>query len=547
MMPTFKYILSFKLDFYDEFSSYEEYITPKKRSDFNSFDDVRYETLRSIYNSMGLKLYSVAWTEIELTPKNIQMLLEAFKELKEKRVVYPSAGHIYETLSEESVTESEWFSIRTDTVNNYEKDLTIDDGYPFSKAYQYPPYVHIQGHFVSEDFKALVEKEKLTGVDFLWAEDKGKYVAKQWYAMRATQAIGRGFDTPWFDNAIYKEFQTVSSPKAFVEKMVKDGYTIDGEKYLHTKRAEYEQTFSKKNRIGITYFPAVAVGDRLSSNPLLNNLIHQFSLIGGLVNGLVISTVPRFLEQYLPQSDFAYYWKGADNEGHQAERVLCFRKKVKELLLSNAMIKEETISPLAIYDRLPEGCMDLANNTEYPPSIYTDEVFNALKNEEQIRREKFNKKNLPRRVPNIKNTLKLLRHTKKEQADSSLKGMSKKKIEEFIESMEIILPTYWLEVLKISNGGEYGSKEGYDCILIPLAKIELFHLDEVKYRKQIDENYEEEYTYFASTVTGDSYAFIKAPSLEVQDTKVVLISHEDFSIIREWESIADFLESILLG
>ena len=546
-MPTFKYILSFKLDFYDEFSSYEEYITPKKRSDFNSFDDVRYETLRSIYNSMGLKLYSVAWTEIELTPKNIQMLLEAFKELKEKRVVYPSAGHIYETLSEESVTESEWFSIRTDTVNNYEKDLTIDDGYPFSKAYQYPPYVHIQGHFVSEDFKALVEKEKLTGVDFLWAEDKGKYVAKQWYAMRATQAIGRGFDTPWFDNAIYKEFQTVSSPKAFVEKMVKDGYTIDGEKYLHTKRAEYEQTFSKKNRIGITYFPAVAVGDRLSSNPLLNNLIHQFSLIGGLVNGLVISTVPRFLEQYLPQSDFAYYWKGADNEGHQAERVLCFRKKVKELLLSNAMIKEETISPLAIYDRLPEGCMDLANNTEYPPSIYTDEVFNALKNEEQIRREKFNKKNLPRRVPNIKNTLKLLRHTKKEQADSSLKGMSKKKIEEFIESMEIILPTYWLEVLKISNGGEYGSKEGYDCILIPLAKIELFHLDEVKYRKQIDENYEEEYTYFASTVTGDSYAFIKAPSLEVQDTKVVLISHEDFSIIREWESIADFLESILLG
>jgi len=546
-MPTFKYILSFKLDFYDEFSSYEEYITPKKRSDFNSFDDVRYETLRSIYNSMGLKLYSVAWTEIELTPKNIQMLLEAFKELKEKRVVYPSAGHIYETLSEESVTESEWFSIRTDTVNNYEKDLTIDDGYPFSKAYQYPPYVHIQGHFVSEDFKALVEKEKLTGVDFLWAEDKGKYVAKQWYAMRATQAIGRGFDTPWFDNAIYKEFQTVSSPKAFVEKMVKDGYTIDGEKYLHTKRAEYEQTFSKKNRIGITYFPAVAVGDRLSSNPLLNNLIHQFSLIGGLVNGLVISTVPRFLEQYLPQSDFAYYWKGADSEGHQAERVLCFRKKVKELLLSNAMIKEETISPLAIYDRLPEGCMDLANNTEYPPSIYTDEVFNALKNEEQIRREKFNKKNLPRRVPNIKNTLKLLRHTKKEQADSSLKGMSKKKIEEFIESMEIILPTYWLEVLKISNGGEYGSKEGYDCILIPLAKIELFHLDEVKYRKQIDENYEEEYTYFASTVTGDSYAFIKAPSLEVQDTKVVLISHEDFSIIREWESIADFLESILLG
>lgn len=546
-MPTFKYILSFKLDFYDEFSSYEEYITPKKRSDFNSFDDVRYETLRSIYNSMGLKLYSVAWTEIELTPKNIQMLLEAFKELKEKRVAYPSAGHIYETLSEESVTESEWFSIRTDTVNNYEKDLTIDDGYPFSKAYQYPPYVHIQGHFVSEDFKALVEKEKLTGVDFLWAEDKGKYVAKQWYAMRATQAIGRGFDTPWFDNAIYKEFQTVSSPKAFVEKMVKDGYTIDGEKYLHTKRAEYEQTFSKKNRIGITYFPAVAVGDRLSSNPLLNNLIHQFSLIGGLVNGLVISTVPRFLEQYLPQSDFAYYWKGADNEGHQAERVLCFRKKVKELLLSNAMIKEETISPLAIYDRLPEGCMDLANNTEYPPSIYTDEVFNALKNEEQIRREKFNKKNLPRRVPNIKNTLKLLRHTKKEQADSSLKGMSKKKIEEFIESMEIILPTYWLEVLKISNGGEYGSKEGYDCILIPLAKIELFHLDEVKYRKQIDENYEEEYTYFASTVTGDSYAFIKAPSLEVQDTKVVLISHEDFSIIREWESIADFLESILLG
>ena len=111
MEPTFKYTLSFRLDFYDEFNGYSEYIAPKTKADFYSFDDVLYETLKVIYNSMGLKLHSVAWTEVALTPENIEMLLEKFSELKEKRIAYPGAGHIYEELSESSVTECEWFSI----------------------------------------------------------------------------------------------------------------------------------------------------------------------------------------------------------------------------------------------------------------------------------------------------------------------------------------------------------------------------------------------------------------------------------------------------
>jgi len=504
MTPNFKYTLTFRLDFYEEFNDYNKYIAPKTRADFYSFDDVRYETLRVIYNSMGLKLHSVAWTEIELTPENIEILLEKFSELKEKRIAYPGAGHIYEELSEASVTECEWFSIDVPYLNQNEGDLLLDGGYPFLKAYQYPPYVYMQGHFVSEDFKALVDKEKLTGVDFLWAEDRGKYAAKQWYVMRATQAMGRGFDTPWFDGEIYKEFQTESDPKAFIEKVAKDGYPINGKKYLQSKIAEYEKNFSDKYRIGMTYFPAVAVGNRLASQPLLNTLIHHFSLTGGRGDGLVISTIPRFLKKYLPKTDFAYFWN--DGRGNQ---TLCLNKKVKGLLVSHAMVKERDIRPLAIYDIMPESCIDLANDAEYPPSIYTDEEFNALKKEEKERRVRFDKKELPRCMPNIKNTLKLLRHTKKEQDKKSVKGISKKKIEEYVESMTISLPEYWLDVLKVSNGGKYGLEERLDCIIVPLHEAEVFHIDEVKHRMQIDDDYIVIHTYFSSTITGDSYAFFK--------------------------------------
>lgn len=37
--------------------------------------------------------------------------------------------------------------------------------------------------YVSEDFKQCVEKHKLTGVNFIWARDIGKYVSNQYYRM----------------------------------------------------------------------------------------------------------------------------------------------------------------------------------------------------------------------------------------------------------------------------------------------------------------------------------------------------------------------------
>ena len=360
--------------------------------------------------------------------------------------------------------------------------------------------------------------------------------------MRATQAMGRGFDMAWFDSTIYKEFQTVSAPKAFMEKVAKDGYSINTEKYIQSKIMEYEKNFSNKYRIGVTYFPAIAVGDKLAKQPLLDTLIHHFCLTGGVVNGLMISTLQRFLKRDLPQTDFAYFW----DEGGK-NKILCCNKKVKELLVSQRMLKERDMRPLAIYDILPVGCVDLKNDTEYPPPIYTDEEFQELKKEEKKRREKFNKKAMPRRMPNIKNILKLLRHVKKEQGDSSIKGISKKSVDAFLKNMTILLPEYWVDILKISNGGEYGIENGFDCMFVPLKEIDLFHINEVNNRIQIDENYKEVYTYFSSTITGDSYAFIKSPYIEAKDAKVVLISHEDFSIEREWENIAYFLESILLG
>ena len=61
-----------------------------------------------------------------------------------------------------------------------------------------------------------------------------------------------------------------------------------------------------------------------------------------------------------------------------------------------------------------------------------------------------------------------------------------------------------------------------------------------------DEDYNEQYIYFGSSDCGDYFAFKKEVQTEIQDCPVHLVSHEDFTIMREWEGIADFLESILI-
>ena len=52
---------------------------------------------------------------------------------------------------------------------------------------------------MSEQVKALVEREGLSGLELLWLPDVGRAEAMQWYLPIPAEPLGRGLDHPWFD------------------------------------------------------------------------------------------------------------------------------------------------------------------------------------------------------------------------------------------------------------------------------------------------------------------------------------------------------------
>lgn len=59
-------------------------------------------------------------------------------------------------------------------------------------------------HYVSEAFRAAVEEEGLTGLEFLWVRDVGRFRAPQRYEALPPAALGRGLDHPWFDRTAFE-------------------------------------------------------------------------------------------------------------------------------------------------------------------------------------------------------------------------------------------------------------------------------------------------------------------------------------------------------
>src|SRR5438874_964101 len=84
-----------------------------------------------------------------------------------------------------------------------EQPIETLDNYLSVRADRLKPGVHVAGGYlqvdVSERFKAVVEAHRLTGIEFVWIRDIGKYRAMQWYFPVCSKCLGRGLDAPFID------------------------------------------------------------------------------------------------------------------------------------------------------------------------------------------------------------------------------------------------------------------------------------------------------------------------------------------------------------
>jgi hypothetical protein len=181
----------------------------------------------------------------------------------------------------------EWFRVRPTGTHyeafenwwdNLEQPIETLGEYLCVRADRLKPGVHVAGTtlqvYISERFKAVVEAHRLTGIDFIWCRDIGKYRAPQWYLPICPQCLGRGLDDPWID----------------VTKLSGKGYqTLD-------PRGRHGQVSADPKQ----YKPDAGPDDPETRKLL--RLLHSMELEKRPPD---FASVPRYLRKYLPDADFA--------------------------------------------------------------------------------------------------------------------------------------------------------------------------------------------------------------------------------------------------
>jgi hypothetical protein len=517
-----QYTLSFRIDFFPEWPGYDEFRHDDTRDALRTLlkMDIEQKERRRIYHSLGLKLYSNAWADMPLDEDSATGLYNLAAQLEQEHIGFLGSGLFFEKLPSEDEDACEWFEICGCAVGNISNDFNIHDPYPTCRACNYSPLEQfILPHYVSEKFKAVVEKHALTGLDFLWVKDVGRYKAQQWYSAIALHPMGFGFDHPWYDRD--KATRNLTSNWRTVPELAHGGMT------------QFDNRYFKK---GWT-----------TGSEVIDKLIALFPDDSSL--GFSLITSPRYQRKYLPSTDFGYRWLDEDSRlgsgnVHRA-RTLCCNRRTKEILLNEGLVRKNDVRGILVFEQLPSGIVDLDQRYPWPPPVYIPEELVKLRQMEKRFLTEFSEKDKPERVSELKRSLKLLRTAKKDRPNDFLPGVSNSRAAAILETISVVLPAAWGDVMKITSGGRFGIGEEVDCVVIPLGELHQSHDEMVAYRNEEDEGYAGGFIYFGTNYCGDHYAFKKDEAARCDDCPVVLISHEDFSTLRQWICIADFLESLL--
>ena len=489
-----------------------------------------YEFRKAFYHSHGLKLYSYAWAEIPLDSPKLPGLLAALEDLQARGIAMLGSGHLTELPTEQERAQSEWFIVTDDTSADPNGDVP-GDGYPTGHAYRFPTGSHVlgQGRFVSERFRAAVEENQLTGLEFLWVNDIGRYRAMQWYVAIPRACMGHGVDHPWYDRA---------HARVLVERALAEREATGVWKPVATVRPEGTWHF---------YTPALRAGWSIG-DPIADRLLSL--LPQKEAHTLTIYALRRFLRDRVPQTDFAYHWSmyGARPGPDGTMRVLpnlCLSRRAKDELVRRGLLREKQVECVVLVDR-PNG-----PDTEYldhqgacPLPVYGGPELDQLRTEQLRLWRVFAARERPVHKPDLKRSLSLLRQAKKTRPEDFAKPVRKASLEKLRSALPLPLPESWVKVLSVSNGGVFGAEDN-DCEIIPLEELPRFHQELYAIGKEAFEDYPQHYLNVGTTAGGDYFALELEGEGEHTDCPVVLFSHETCHVEQRWDNVPAFLEDVL--
>jgi hypothetical protein len=456
-----------------------------------------------------LKTNSGCWSFIELdSPVLEDFICQARARIQRNEAVFFGLNSlcIYPDCSE----GFEWYELGP--YAGFPNENTGANDTPLTcKAFKIPPTAHTaRGWFhnpcVSERFVSIVHQHHLTGVDFVWVKDIGKYKAPQWFIPVPSNPLGRGVDHPWY--------------KPPMLDRVQDFLTRD----VNWRMGKWRFDVNELQRLGTIPQPFRDVFELFllskSKNPHTSD-------------SLTIMSNKRYLREFLPSSDFAYIW----DDSQQEMRRLCLSARARAIFLAEGVIRPDELDPIQIIEELPPGCRQLDGIGNMPPSCYTPEQVASLKAQLAEDWQKHAVTEKPLRSIKLKEALSLIRSAKRSRADDFTKAAKAA----VLSNLPFALPDDWKAVLSISNGGTLAD----ECLMLPVDDIA--HARQVKTEEMThlfdDVPYDPPLLPIAKSPDGDWYGLM--PNAGNGVSRVLRISHEDWSAVDTWDSIPLFIFDML--
>jgi hypothetical protein len=467
---------------------------------------------------------------VVLAPQRIPELLKYFQDWRREGGRINCFG-IDEELVEDDQTSVEWFTVDP-TYRGAFKSLYWDlqepverlDDHLSVKADRMKRGVHLAGGFtvvyVSDRFEALVEKHRLSGIDFIWCRDVGKYQAPQWYFPVCARPLGRGLDDPRID----------------ITKLSGRGFQTLDPRGRHGQHSAFEEQYKR---------------DAGPSDPLLEELLALMCSMELLKRpGRIVATFPSYLLEYLPDTDFAYTVldMGDGEGGNSRHRGLAMNRKARDLLKAHGIVTHEHCKPVMILDRPLKGAEDLDRRYGPPEPPFSAEQLAGIRELESRAWAEHVAHPKPPPAPNLARALALLRSWKRRAPESFAKPATPKALAEAATALGLEIPAAWQKVLRISNGGRIDNSPLADdqaCFILPVEKLAKSRQTEAAYYRDIHAELSHAMLPVVRTEIGDSIWLDTSQQRPDGDARVVLMSHETGGEEREWSSVAYFLEEFL--
>jgi len=363
----------------------------------------------------------------------------------------------------------------------------------------------VDNNFLTERSRRVIEEAGLSGLEFTWVRDLGRYQAEQWYHAMATKPLGRGLDHPFLDATKFNQ-------PDYVKRWASP------EEWRFGKWSLKKSEFSSTARFGVA---------------ALDGLVGLCSS-----DALEVKGFRQMLREFIPATDFAYVWS-------YALPNLCCNARAREVLLKNKLLTAEDFSPIWIWDEAPKGAaiLDCEGQKCVRPYPMAAEIWKGIEEKVRIDHENF------------------LAHTKSPCVTTAAEVLARFQATHSIGLTGVPprlatepplpqLPKLWEEVLCSTSGywmlNTWASEQkttGWE--VVSPSDLAEFQKTTEESAQHFIPDFPKDQTHFAHDGCGDWLSFDLSSLTQEGDCRVRLWSHSYLCVMQEWPSIVQLLEESL--